>query len=154
MGDDKMIKCHFPWKALTHTPKTIKDIVGKTPTNITVSGVCEDEIEMVFDDGTACKFYHEQDCCEDVSIEDVNGNWGDLIGTPLLVAEEREGESGEKDYETFTWTFYTFRSIKGSVDVRWYGTSNGYYSEGVNFIGGEVTHDPNFMPNSSHILRG
>lgn len=114
-------------------PRNISDIVGKTPTSITEEA---DEIIMVFDDETACKFYHEQDCCEYVRIEDVNGDWEDLIGTPLLVAEEREGNTGESGWDHYTWTFYTFRSVKGSVDVRWYGTSNGYYSESVDFVGG------------------
>ena len=121
------------------TPRKIKDIVGKTPVEITVTNYLE-ALVFLFDDGTACKFSHEQSCCESVYIEDVNGDWDDLIGTPLLVAEERVPLGDDlppldKWAESYTWTFYTFRSIKGSVDVRWYGESNGYYSEEVDFYG-------------------
>lgn len=133
-----MARFYYPWwgePAPSDCPRCIEDIVGKTPTSIEES---DDEIIMLFDDGTACKFYHEQDCCENVSVEDVNGDWEDLIGTPLLAAEERKGETDETGFSSFTWTFYTFRSIEGSVDVRWYGESNGYYSEGVDFVGGFV----------------
>lgn len=135
------IKFYHRWESQPENcPKSIDDIVGKTPVSISIEEKYGEDIVMVFDDGTACKFYHEQDCCEIVSIEDINGDWSDLIGTPLLVAEEREGDLdplNEYD-ESYTWTFYTFRSIKGSVDVRWYGESNGYYSEGVDFAGGVV----------------
>lgn len=108
----------------------MKRMIGLAPTSIVQK---HDEITFEFQSGTG-KFYHDQDCCEDVSIDDVNGDWNDLIGVPMLIADERTN-CGE-DLEgggTYTWTFYTFRSINGSVDVKWYGSSNGYYSERVSF---------------------
>jgi hypothetical protein len=111
----------------------INELVGKTM--IAVTGVTQGE-EMVFvcENGTKFIFYHSQDCCESVEIDDIVGELGDLVGSPITVAEE-VSESNEDDDEpddgTFTWTFYKFATIKGSVTVKWYGTSNGYYSESV-----------------------
>lgn len=89
-----------------------------------------DHITFYRKDGKALTFYHSQDCCESVYIEDINGILSDLVETPILLAEERT-EYNETAYGDECWTFYTFRTIKGSVDVRWYGSSNGYYSTSV-----------------------
>ena len=78
------------------------------------------------------RFQHHQDCCEHVYIEDICGDLNDLVGAPLLEAEEVSDYEGEATGdESYTWTFYKFATRKGFVTVRWYGSSNGYYSESV-----------------------
>jgi hypothetical protein len=110
----------------------MEKLIGRIVENVIIQG--DDEIWMYFKDGSYAKWYHYQDCCESVVIDDVNGDWKDLYGHPLLVAEERIGNNTQSGHDqSETWTFYTFRSIGGSVDVKWHGSSNGYYSESVDF---------------------
>lgn len=107
-----------------------KEMLGKIFTN-----VCQDEDTLIFIDteGKNYKFYHEQDCCEDVHIDDIIGDLHDLLGYPILEAEEVITYGTKPgDYGTYTW--YKFATIKGCVTVKWYGLSNGYYSETVNFV--------------------
>lgn len=107
----------------------IEDMIGKVP--VKISGEeGDDVIVFEFSDGTMITFYHEQECCESVIVDDINGDWNDLIDKPILVADERISEEDGK-WDHITWTFYTFRGLGGSVDVKWFGASSGYYSESV-----------------------
>ncbi len=110
-----------------------KEVLNKTLISISAERNI-DEILFIFDDGVEYRMHHEQDCCEEVTLEDINGDLDDLIGSPLLVAEEHTNDTfGGSGSERYLWTFYKFATIKGYVIIRWYGSSNGYYSESVNF---------------------
>ena len=109
----------------------IKDMIGKTFTRV-YGGVGDGE--MVFENDTErYVFTHDQDCCESVDINDVVGDLQDLVGEPLLMAEEVSGYIGPEpeSADSYTYTFYKFATRRGDVDVRWLGESNGYYSESV-----------------------
>lgn len=108
---------------------SIGDILNKTFSSVKNTGR---EIQFLGDE--SFMLYHEQDCCESVYVEDVCGDLSDLEGTPILSASS-DTNSGTNDYDgDCQWTFYHFRTIKGTVTIRFYGTSNGYYSTGVSFV--------------------
>ena len=112
----------------------ISELKGKILNDVKV--VDNDTIYFYCEDGNTYKMYHDQDCCESVTIEDICGSIKDLIGSSILMAEEinEEREPLDKYDESYTWTFYKLATVKGYVTLRWYGTSNGYYSESVDFV--------------------
>ena len=114
--------------------KFFSGLIGKTIIEIRGARRGSNHISFLFNDGSAMKMSHLQDCYESVEVEDICGDINDLIGSPLLGAEVVNNASKtprERYDESYTWTFYKFRTVKGYVDIRWYGTSNGYYSEDV-----------------------
>ena len=123
------------------TPR-FEDLKGKTL--VSVEQKRDEEILFVTDSGDEYSLYHQQDCCENVTIEDICGDLGDLgdlVGSPILGAEEvihdqdvnPPGVTIPEFQESFTWTFYKLDTAKGGVTIRWHGDSNGYYSESVYF---------------------
>lgn len=117
----------------------LKCMLGRT--FVRVEGAVGDgELVLVAADGARFTFAHSQDCCEHVRIEDIVGDLQDLVGEPLLIAEEVSNADGpEPEYaDSYTWTFYKFATRKGYVDVRWLGESNGYYSESVDLYAERV----------------
>ncbi len=113
----------------------INELVG-----LVMKSVERDGGEIIFktDSGRYFTMNHNQDCCESVTIESITGDLDDLVGSPILVAEESTSRKWPDDVpqeedtpDSFTWTFYKLATVRGWVDIRWYGESNGYYSESV-----------------------
>lgn len=129
----------------------ITELIGQTFSK--VERVGDEAIHFYCGEKIMFKMLHITDCCESVTIEDINGDLSDLENSPILTAEEITNEKFIEDFkakfcvtnqwgrlvdkdgnhepDSFTWTFYKLATIKGYVDIRWYGESNGYYSEGV-----------------------
>ena len=115
-----------------------EDLKGKILVQIDINQE-KDSIIFVTKDGEIYKSYHEQDCCESVYIDDINGDINALLNSEILQAEEATNNddiiNGLPSYpDSFTWTFYKLATIKGYVTIRWLGESNGYYSESVDFV--------------------
>lgn len=118
--------------------RDFSDLNGKTITRVEGLEAGSDEVRFYCTDGSEYLMYHEQDCCESVSVYDVCGDASDLEGGLVVEAREESNSDKPSDWnpnyeESFTWTFYHRQTTKGHVVIRWLGESNGYYSESVDF---------------------
>jgi len=96
----------------------------------------ESYLEFIFEDNQTLLFAGcDAGCGNEVftNIKDICGDLNDLIGSPLLIAEERSQTSKDNVGEG-TWTFYEFATNKGSVSISWMGESNGFYSEKIDVL--------------------
>jgi hypothetical protein len=120
---------------------SITALVGLTIASIDGMGKGSEEITITCEGGRRFRMWYEHDCCAGCNVEDVIGDVADLIGTPILLAEDVSNDTslvppkGESEYaaESETWTFVKLATVKGYVTLRWYGASNGYYSEEPSF---------------------
>lgn len=115
---------------------------------------------VFYHDQGCCETVRIEDICGDledlcgspiIQAEEVVSNEGDARKVVIQRSDpEDDYQWTQNDYVTtcpytgtelrveypdsFTWTFYKFATVKGSVTVRWLGESNGYYSESVDMI--------------------
>ena len=117
------------------TYRAFSDLKDKTLVKIVGMEKDSEEVTFYCSNGDIYRMFHNQDCCETVYLEDMCGNPENLIGNPILKAEEIIDDHGShKNDASVTWTFYHLATINGYVTLRWYGGSNGYYSESVDFV--------------------
>ena len=107
----------------------IDALKGKTFVSVT-----ETDATVTFHGTPSYRLEHQQDCCESVWLEDVTGDLADLVGSPIIMAEESSEVGKDDGCEHTTWTYYKLGTAKGYVTLRWCGTSNGYYSESVDLF--------------------
>lgn len=105
-----------------------ENLLGKTIFKIVK--IRNEELYFYSEDGNLHILYHQQNCCERVSIDDICGDLDDLLDSPLTMVEVVESQNSNISE---TWTFYKMATIKGYVTIKWFGVSNGYYSESVDY---------------------
>jgi hypothetical protein len=109
-----------------------------TPVSISAEN---DEVLLRCEDGVSFKFYHRQDCCESVTLKQ-GGDTSKLLGSPIVFCQMDTWSSetppdapiSGDDYVggSYTWTRLTIQAQGQDTQVFWWlGTSNGYYSEGI-----------------------
>lgn len=101
-------------------------------------------VHLVLENGHIISLYHDQDCCEEVFIADGLDELLKLKGERLIdistVTEDVSDEDKKcRKSESATWTFMNVYTDKDTAQLRWYGSSNGYYSEDATFA--DTTRD-------------
>lgn len=137
---EKVTSCWQTDDVNKHLKTGIKHVYGLREGTEGIAFHCKDDYIVVM--------YHEQDCCESVyldSCDSVTNNVDIYTDCNWCEIEEVSSEGCEPKYygfhndgtpwgdESFTWTFYKLTTNKGYDNMRWYGCSNGYYSERVDF---------------------
>lgn len=120
--------------------KNYNEVIGEVVKEVYV-GEYETSLLLEFESGNGLLLTHYQDCCEYVAIDDiVGGKLEDLKGQKILKFEEvinidldEKPKNLDIDEEIYssTWTFYKISTFKDDITIRWFGTSNGWYSEKV-----------------------
>jgi hypothetical protein len=108
----------------------LENLIGATILSVEGMEAGSTDIRFLTDKGTF-RLYYIQSCCESVRLVDVNGDPEDLVGGVVSVAEERSNQEHDDWGGRTKWTFYTIRTSKGDVDLRWLGQDNGYYGVSV-----------------------
>lgn len=108
----------------------ISKIVGETIFKIIEEG--NEKLVFFCKSGKIFVMHHEQDCCEFVEICDINGDLNGILGSPITLAE-KVTNTDDTGICHNTWTFYKIGNLNETVVIRWFGESNGYYSEEVDF---------------------
>lgn len=117
----------------------IKDLLNKVFKSVEITNADPDDdwggyndcVVFTTVDDEVYVMMHTQDCCERVYLESVDNDTNVLVGSQILVAEVRTNSKKQLEGSE-TWTFYLIGTNEGCCNFRWYGSSNGYYSEGVN----------------------
>jgi hypothetical protein len=126
------------------TNENFFSLKGKTITRLEIGD------NTYIDTSDGCKYLitHFQDCCESVGHYRTIGDIENVLNFPITLAEDDRTDDPEwyKDEtpyrEGYTWSAYFLETEKGRVEIWFYGTSNGYYSESMSFVSRCKEHNP------------
>jgi len=121
-------------------------LVGEVVAEWEIRSSCNsfDEVYVRCASGNWFMWYHLQDCCETVTLnedESLESRLQTLVGETVAIhtcdeSQEMPSDGVMPEYpdDSQTWTRYTIETESGkSASMLWVGTSNGYYSEVPHF---------------------
>lgn len=113
----------------------LSDLIGNVFDTVTLNGGA---VEFYNNNKLMFCLHHEQSCCEIVELIDGFDELHLLQNGPIMQSYATYSHDGElkytengNSYDNLTWSFYTFSTFYHSVTLRFYGQSNGCYSETV-----------------------
>jgi hypothetical protein len=114
----------------------ISGMVGETVLGVEAEANEYGQVQVVYfvTDRAIWRVYHDQTCSESVYLEEVDTELSALVGGRVVSAEEvsNNNHNDPRAESSETWTFYKLATDAGVyVTMRWWGSSNGYYSETV-----------------------
>lgn len=112
----------------------LSELIGKVFDLVKLNGGA---VEFFNDNKLMFCLHHEQSCCEWVELIDGFDELHLLQNDPIMQSYATYSHDGElkyesshgSDYDSLTWSFYTISTFYHSVTLRFYGQSNGCYSE-------------------------
>jgi hypothetical protein len=95
-----------------------------------VKNSVKNKILFMWNDRVEFVLMHKQQCCEDVTIEEIIGDLNDLTDFPITDAKFTSENTKRMTYvESKTNSSYRIETEKGKVKIEVVGYSNGDYSE-------------------------
>ncbi len=90
-----------------------------------IKKINDDEIRF-YTKNAEYRMYGDQECCENIYIDDICGDFKNIVKQEILLANESFQPCFSN---TLGWTFYNLATIKGTVTITWKGKANSpYYS--------------------------
>lgn len=130
----------------------------------TVEGVKQGSDSVIFHckDGYSVELTHIFSCCEDVYLYDsdnfaaIERKDGSDIYTDTRWAklEVETQEAQPQSQSSATWTFYKIQTNKGYDTLRWFGESNGNYSEDVRMFVHKENNGDNIEDTANNVHSG
>lgn len=114
----------------------LRNIIGAKITDVSQGDEYDFLLTISTNKGLTLKFYHEQDCCESVWLEDGFDDLKSMIGKEILDIEyifNQTDEPLEDVDDSYTWHYTNIKTIDKDCQLRFFGTSNGFYSEDIDF---------------------
>jgi len=115
--------------------KILASLIGEVITRASLIKESGGDCVEIETDSSVYKMYHQRDCCEHVYLDyDSEQDLQHLVGQRVVNARLEHNTElpplEDVDVE-YLWTFYIFELETDTVVLRWFGTSNGYYSMDV-----------------------